>query len=348
MEAGNQTRNAMEALLYHRLEDGVVRCDLCRHHCRIEPGKRGLCAVRENRGGTLHTLVYGHLVAAHVDPIEKKPLFHFLPATLSYSIATVGCNFRCRFCQNADIAQMPADHDGRIMGRATTPAQVVEAAKASGSRSIAYTYTEPTVFWEFARDTAELAHRHGLRNVFVTNGYMSEAALDLMGTLMDAANVDLKAFREKSYLATCGARLSQVCDSLRQLRRRGVLLEVTTLLVPGFNDDEGELRELAEFLAGELGPETPWHVSRFHPAYRLLDRPPTAPAAMRRAREIGMAAGLRYVYIGNLPGERGERTLCHSCGMLLIDRHGFQVVANHVRQGCCPRCQTGVHGVGLG
>lgn len=338
----------MEAQLYHRLEGGALRCELCRHHCHIEPGKRGLCAVRENRDGTLHTLVYGQVVAANIDPIEKKPLFHFLPGSLAYSIATVGCNFRCRFCQNADIAQMPADHDGRILGRPTAPAQVVEAALASGSQSIAYTYTEPTVFWEFAHDTAELAHARGLRNIFVSNGYMSEAALEWMGPLMDAANIDLKAFREKSYLSYCGAKLSQVCESLKLIRRRGVLLEVTTLVVPGFNDDEAELRDLAAFLVGELGPETPWHVSRFHPAYRMLDRGPTPAASVRRAREIGLAAGLRYVYIGNLSDTAGEQTCCHSCGALLIDRHGFEVAANHVRQGRCPRCQTEVHGVGLG
>jgi pyruvate formate lyase activating enzyme len=338
----------MEALLYDRAADRSVRCRLCSHRCRIAPGGSGLCGVRQNREGILHTLVYGRLVAGHVDPIEKKPIFHLLPGSLSYSIATVGCNFRCRFCQNADIAQMPADQQGRIEGRPVLPEQVVASALENGCRSIAYTYTEPTVFLEFALETARLARRSGLFNVWVSNGYLTAEALALIGPLLDAANIDLKSFSERYYTAFCGARLAPVLETLRGIKALGILLEVTTLVVPGLNDGDAELRALAGFIAGDLGPETPWHVSRFHPTYRLLDRPATPRATLERARGIGLQAGLRHVYTGNLPGEAGEKTICPVCRELLIDRCGFQVTANRLRRGCCPRCRTPLHGLGLG
>jgi pyruvate formate lyase activating enzyme len=334
-----------EALLYDKLADGRTACRLCRHRCRIEAGARGLCGVRENRGGALYSLVYGRLVARHVDPIEKKPLFHFLPGSLSYSIATVGCNFRCRFCQNADIAQLPNDRGGAIAGERCEPEAVVRAAERSGCRSIAYTYTEPTVFFEFARDTARLARERGLRNVFVTNGYMTSEAVALIAPVLDAANVDLKAFSPRFYREVCGARLKGVLRTLGRLKARGVFVEVTTLLVPGLNDDRRELRELAAFLAGDLGPETPWHISRFHPDYRMTDRPPTPVETLREAREIGRAAGLKFVYTGNVPGDPGENTFCPGCGEILIARRGFQVAAVRLQAGGCGRCGAAVAGV---
>ncbi|MEJ5360303.1 MAG: AmmeMemoRadiSam system radical SAM enzyme [Desulfobacterales bacterium] len=335
----------MEALLYEPLEEEKVRCILCNHRCVIEAGKRGLCRVRENRGGVLHSLVYGRLIARHVDPVEKKPLFHFLPGSLSYSIATVGCNFRCRFCQNADIAQFPADHRGAIAGAAATPAEVVASARASGCRSISYTYTEPTVFFEFALETCRLAREAGLGNIFVTNGYMTREAVDRIAPVLDAANVDLKAYNDRFYRETCGARLEGVLDTLGYLRERGVFLEVTTLLIPGLNDDPGELAGLAGFLVNALGPDTPWHVSRFHPTYRLTDRPPTPPATLHRAREIGLAAGLRYVYTGNVPGDAGENTFCPRCGAPVVERWGFQVSAVRLENGRCISCGERIAGV---
>ncbi len=337
----------MEALLYEKEPDGMVRCHLCGHRCHIADGRRGLCGVRENRGGTLQTLVYGRLVAGNIDPIEKKPLFHLMPGSLSYSIATVGCNFRCRFCQNADIAQMPADHEGRIAGSEASPEQVVSAAIGSGCRSIAYTYTEPTVFFEFALDTARLARQKGLRNLWVSNGYMTPEALALIGPLLDGANIDLKGYSERYYTAFCGARLTPVLETLRGMKAMGIVLEVTTLVVPGLNDSDTELTALTGFLSRELGAETPWHVSRFHPTYRLLDRPATPRATLVRAREIGLAAGLHHVYIGNLPGDEGEATFCHKCRELLIDRQGFQVKANRLREGCCPQCHSPLYGTAL-
>ncbi len=335
----------MEALLYEKLEDQKVRCNLCSHRCVIAEGRRGICRVRENKAGVLQSLVYGRLIARQIDPIEKKPLYHFLPGSLSYSIATVGCNFSCRFCQNADIAQLPSDRAGAIIGDAVAPEAVVEAAERAGCRSISYTYTEPTVFFEFALETARLAHSKGIRNVFVTNGYMTAEALDLIAPVLDAANVDLKAFTRKYYQELCGAKLEHVQETLRNMKAKGVFVEVTTLIVPGLNDDPDELRALAAFLARDLGPDTPWHISRFHPTYRLTDRPPTPVKTLRDARRIGLAAGLQYVYTGNVPGELGESTFCPGCGEALIERRGFQAGPFRMKEGRCGRCGAAIPGV---
>jgi pyruvate formate lyase activating enzyme len=306
-----------------------VHCFLCARHCRIAPGERGLCGVRENRDEVLYTLVYGCPVSTAVDPIEKKPLFHFLPGSRSLSLATVGCNFTCAFCQNSDISQMPREH-GRIVGRPLSPRQVVEEALASGCASISYTYTEPTVFYEYARDCARLASATGLKNVFVTNGYMTaETLADIDGDL-HAANVDLKAFSDQFYR-------TPVLDSIRRLREMGVWVEVTTLLIPGRNDGEEELRSLASFLVS-LSPDIPWHVSRFSPAYHLLDTPPTPVASLERALRIGREEGMRYIYAGNLPGHPSEATLCPVCGEVVIERQGFRLVRNGINKGSCPRC----------
>jgi pyruvate formate lyase activating enzyme len=335
----------MEALLYEKLDEGKVRCGLCAHRCLIAPGRRGTCNVRENRGGVLESLVYGKLVAGRADPIEKKPLFHFLPGSLSYSIATVGCNFRCRFCQNADIAQLPNDRGGAIYGESVSAAEVVAAAEAEGCRSIAYTYTEPTVFFEFALDTARRAHARGLRNIFVTNGYMTAEALEAAAPFLAAANVDLKAFTSKFYKNVCGARLGPVQETLRAMKSAGVFVEVTTLVVPGLNDDPEELNALALFLVNDLGPETPWHISRFHPTYRLTDRPPTPVKTLQAARDIGRSAGLKYVYIGNVPGDPGENTLCPACGETVIERRGFEVRSLKLTEGRCSSCGAAISGI---
>ena len=335
------------ALLYETLAAKRVHCFLCAHECRIKPGRRGICGVRQNTGGRLETLIYGRLVAQSADPVEKKPLFHLQPGSRSYSIATVGCNFRCRFCQNADIAQMPADHDGMIMGREVTAASVVQEAVRQDCQSIAYTYTEPTVFFEFAYDTAKLAHGQGLKNIFVTNGYMSDRALDMIVPYLDAANVDLKAFSDDFYRSQCKARLAPVRNTLMRMKALGILVEVTTLVIPGLNDDPEELKALAGFLVDALGPETPWHISRFHPTYRLMDHDVTPAETLKRARQIGLEAGLHYVYLGNLPTRDGEDTACHQCGAVLIERSGFHVRRNLIEDDRCPRCRTPVYGVDM-
>jgi len=340
----------MDARLYDTSgdpDDKKLICRLCHHNCAIKEGSRGICGVRENRSGVLCSLVRDRVVARHVDPIEKKPLFHFFPGTLSYSIGTVGCNFRCGFCQNADIAQMPADQDGRIAGSRVTPEGIVQEALRRGCQSIAYTYTEPTVFFELALDTARLAHQQGLKNVFVTNGYMSGPALEMVSPYLDAANVDLKAFSDDFYKKCCGARLAPVKETLRQMKILDIFVEVTTLLIPGLNDSPAELRGLAGFIADGLGSETPWHVSRFHPCYRLMDRGPTPIETLLNTRDIGLEAGLKYVYTGNLPGEPSETTYCYSCSEPLIIRRGFAVSENRIRRNQCPDCGAFIHGVGL-
>ena len=333
-----------EAALYEKLADHRVRCLLCAHRCVIADGKKDVCHVRENRGGTLYTLVYGRAVAQNVDPVEKKPLHHFYPGSLAYSIATPGCNFRCQWCQNWEISQMPREQH-LIAGRALTPEQIVAEAVRTGSRSVAYTYTEPTIFFEYAYDTARLAHAAGLANIYVTNGYMTRQMLETFHPYLDAANVDLKAFREKTYHRYVGAGLRPILDNMKTMKRLGIWLEVTTLVIPGINDDPAELRDAARFVAQELGVDTPWHISRFFPAYKMTDRPPTPVETLQRAREIGLAEGLRYVYVGNVAGE--SDTLCHHCGELLIRRRDYWIVQNRVRDGKCPACGTPVAGVGM-
>ena len=342
-----------EALLYEKLDDQRVRCNLCAHRCVIGPGRKGVCMVRENRDGTLYTLVYGIPLSQAVDPVEKKPLFHFYPGSTAFSIATAGCNFRCDFCQNADISQMPRDR-GQILGRQSTPEQVVRAAQQYGSRSIAYTYTEPTIFFEYSYDIARIAHQVGIASVYVTNGYMTREMLELFQGVgsdhepwLEAANVDLKAFRDETYKRICGARLQPVLDSLKKMKELDIWVEVTTLVVPDLNDSDAELGEIAQFIARELGVETPWHVSRFHPDYKMYDRGPTPSTTLRRAYELGREAGLRYVYVGNLPGARLEDTICPSCGQTVIERWGFQVRQRNIRAGRCAFCDTVIDGVGM-
>ena len=335
----------IEARWYDRLDDGRVQCRLCAHRCTISDGKRGICQVRQNEGGTLYSLVYGRTISQNADPIEKKPLFHVEPGSLSFSIATPGCNFRCLFCQNADISQMPREQH-LIMGHPASPEQIVKAARRQQCRSIAYTYTEPTIFSEYAIDVAGVAHAAGLLNVYVTNGYMTGELLDDLHPYLDAANVDLKAFRDEFYRQMCGARLAPVLDTLRTMKRLGIWVEITTLLIPDSNDDPGELRELAGFIAHDLGVDTPWHISRFHPTYNLIDKPMTPLDTLERAAQIGRDAGLRYIYVGNVPG-RGANTYCHQCGRLLVERYGFYVRAYQIEDGACSRCHTPVAGLGM-
>jgi pyruvate formate lyase activating enzyme len=335
-----------EAMLYEHLPDGKVRCHLCAHRCVIAPGKKGLCQVRENREGTLYTLVYGRTIAQHVDPIEKKPLLHFYPGTRAYSMATAGCNFRCQWCQNWEISQMVRERH-LVMGEERTPEEIVSAARRSRCQSIAYTYTEPTIFFEYAYDTARLAHEAGLTNVYVSNGYMTQEMLETFQPYLDAANIDLKAFRDETYRRYVGARLQPVLDAMKVMKRLGIWLEVTTLVIPGVNDDEEELRDAADFVADELGVETPWHISRFFPTYKMTDVPATPVKTLLRAREIGLETGLRYVYVGNVSDE--ANTVCHVCGETLIRRAGYTILENHVQpDGRCPECGTPVAGVGMG
>ncbi len=331
------------ALLYEKLEDDRVKCNLCGHRCVIARGRLGVCSVRKNVGGELMTLVYARPCSINIDPIEKKPLFHFLPGSISLSVATVGCNFHCEFCQNHDISQYPKNVGG-VMGEEVAPEELVEVAGRHGCASISYTYTEPTIFFEYALETARQAARHGIRNVFVTNGYMTPEAIELIAPYLHAANVDFKSSDRNTYARIMGANIQVVKESLRLLREAGVWIEVTTLIIPGLNDDPRGMNEIAEYLCG-LDPGIPWHVSRFHPQYRMTDRPVTPVETLHRAMEIGRKAGLRYVYCGNVPGEAGESTRCYDCGKLLIERWGFTVRKNVLRGGSCPECRAPIDGV---
>jgi pyruvate formate lyase activating enzyme len=291
-------------------------------------------------------LVYSRVISQGVDPVEKKPLFHFYPGSKAYSVATPGCNFRCAWCQNWQIAQMPHELH-LIAGDKVMPEDIVAAAKTSGSHSIAYTYTEPTVFFELAYDTARLAHAAGLANIYVTNGYMTDAMVVMFAPYLDAANVDLKAFRDTTYKRYVGAHLQPVLDNMKTMKRLGIWIEVTTLVIPGLNDDPAEIRDAAAFVAQELGPETPWHISRFFPAYNMLDRVPTPIETLKRSKEIGLSEGLKFVYVGNVPIGGDEDTYCPQCGHVLIRRHEFSVLANHMQDGHCPDCRAPVAGIGM-
>ncbi|HIJ91724.1 MAG: AmmeMemoRadiSam system radical SAM enzyme [Desulfobulbaceae bacterium] len=337
-----------EALFYSQPADkpGHVRCQLCRHNCLIAEGHRGICKVRENRDGTLYSLNYGRLISENIDPIEKKPIFHLLPGSRSYSIATVGCNFHCKHCQNYEISQYPRRHgqSGDFPGALRTPEQVVDAAQRSGCQSISYTYVEPTIFYEFALDTARLARAAGLKNIFVSNGYTGPEATRELAPCLDANNIDLKSFTDKFYKEVCGAKLQPVLDTIRLMKELGVWVEVTTLVIPGWNDSDEELRDIALFIKS-ISPDIPWHVSRFWPTYIMTDRPPTPHQTLFRAREIGLTEGLRYVYVGNIPGDTGENTLCPTCGKTVIERTGFTVNRQRMTNGNCDHCQTPIAGI---
>lgn len=332
-----------KAQLFRQEKDSIV-CELCAHGCVIKEGKRGICGVRQNKGGILYSLVYGQLVAEHIDPIEKKPLFHFLPGSYSYSIATVGCNFHCRHCQNSSISQAFHMSEEEMAGVKRSPEHVVRAAVSSGCHSISYTYVEPTVFFEFAYDCCVLAKEKGLGNVFVSNGYMSEKATRMLSPVLDAVNIDIKAFSEDFYKKICGAKLYPVLDTVRLMKELGVWVEATTLIIPGLNDSRDELTQIASFLV-EVDPMIPWHVTAFYPTNKMTDRPPTPVSSLRKARQIGLDCGLHFVYEGNVPGEGGENTLCPSCRQEIVHRYGFHVQSNRIARSRCPRCGEKISGV---
>ena len=325
-------------------ERGSVKCVLCSHGCIVESGKRGLCGVRENHEGVLYSLVYGNLVALNIDPIEKKPLFHFFPGSLSFSIATKGCNFRCRHCQNATISQVIRD-EGLDLSYSYSPEQIIAETIRTGCKSISYTYTEPTVFLEFALDTAILARQKGIKNVFVSNGYTSEEATRAIVPYLDANNIDLKG-DDGFYKSICGARLQPVLDTIKMMKDANVWVEVTTLIIPTLNDSEEFLQWAADFIRS-VDPAMPWHITRFHPTYKLTHIPPTPLETLQKAREIGLRTGLKYVYTGNVPGDGGEHTYCPECKRVVIERVGFTVRGIYIKDSRCTYCGYTIDGVGL-
>lgn len=302
--------------------------------------------VRENKGGTLYSIFYGKPCALAVDPIEKKPLFHFYPGSKSFSVATLGCNFQCAFCQNWDISQFGrAAVATSVAAEFTLPNDILKRAQTNNCRTISYTYSEPTIFYEYARDIGRLAIQENIKNVFVTNGYMSREMLDEAKDWLSAANVDLKAFKKETYKKIMKADLNGVMDSIAYIKKLNIWIEITTLIVPQMNDDEKELKDIAEFIAS-VGKEIPWHISRFHPQYKMLDLPPTPIEIMQKAYELGKKAGLKYVYMGNIPGSDSENTFCWKCGEKLIERFGFSIGKNKLAQGnSCPKCGSKIDGI---
>ena len=344
---GLKEERLKEAVLWEPAAGGKVRCKLCNRRCLIKAGELGRCSVRKNVDGTLYSMNYYKVCCATPDPIEKKPLFHFQPGTRSFSVAAMGCNFRCEFCQNWQISQAALE-TGRIDGEPVAPEHIVEAAVRNNCKSIAYTYTEPTVFMELCNDCGRIARQRGLKNVFVSNGFMTTEAIDLAAAWLDGINVDLKAFTEDFYKRLCRARLQPVLDTISYIANQSdIWLEVTTLLVPDENDSEEELKKLADFLVESCGPDVPWHISRFHPQYQYLDSSPTSLAGLEKACEIGKSAGLHYVYLGNVPGTRTESTFCYHCGRMLIERVGYRIAGNNIKDSKCPDCGAQVAGVEL-
>jgi len=332
-----------EAMLYEKLEGNKVHCMLCSHNCKISESDFGFCGVRQNIKGKLYSLVYGEIIAAHTDPIEKKPLYHFLPGSKAFSIATPGCNFRCTFCQNWQISQITRKDETGIGNIFMEPKEVVQNALDQGCKSISYTYTEPTIFFEYAYDTAKIAKKEGLKNTFITNGYMTKKAIEKISPYLDAANVDLKSFREEFYKKICKAKLQPVLDSIKKMKELGIWIEVTTLVVPDQNDSTEELNDIADFISS-VGKEIPWHISRFHPDYKYNDSYPTPIDTLRKAYDIGKNHGLKYVYLGNVSDEK--YTVCSKCGKILIKRGYMRGnKANITDDDKCSKCGAPVEGV---
>jgi len=324
------------------LEGGEIQCDLCPHRCRVAKGKRGICRVRENRDGKYYSLVYGNPCAVHPDPIEKKPFFHVLPGTISYSLATVGCNFQCKFCQNWEISQASPED---VYSKEFSPEAVVKEAKAIRAHSVAYTYVEPTIFYEYMLDIGTLVKKSGLLNVYHSNGFINPGPLKNLCKVLDAANVDLKGFTENFYHELCSGELNPVLETLKMLKKEKVHLEITNLIIPTKNDDLSVIREMGLWIKKELGADTPIHFSRFYPLYKLKSLPPTPVSTLEKAREAALSAGLEYVYIGNIPGHPSENTFCPKCKKRIIQRTGYMVGEVNLKDGKCSYCGKPIPGI---
>jgi pyruvate formate lyase activating enzyme len=329
-----------EAYFYQQLENSLVQCGTCPSRCIVSPGNRGRCRVKVNIDGKLYSISYGNPCAVHVDPVEKKPLFHFFPGTKAFSIAVAGCNFRCLNCQNWQISQTSPDE---TRNTDLPPAKVVEMATTYQCKSIAYTYSEATTFYEYMVDTSRLAKGKGVKNIWVTNGYMTPEALNRLCDVIDAANVDLKNFSDEIYMSLNGGHLQPVLDTLKHIHQRGVWLEITNLVVPTYNDDMGMIKRMCNWILENLGPGYPLHFSRFYPMYKLAHLVPTPVATLEKARKIAIKAGLHYVYIGNVPGT-GEDTICPSCKKQIVQRMGYTILSMDIVDGKCKFCKTKIAG----
>lgn len=324
---------------YYKEENGKLTCLLCHHHCKLKSGQTGICGVNKNTGEKVECLVYGYPAAIHIDPIEKKPLYHFLPGSRSFSIGTVGCNFKCPFCQNWGISQEHNINKNRYY----SPKELANLAYENNCESIAYTYNEPTIFYPYAKDIALEAKKFGIKNIYVSNGFESTEVINDMKGIIDAANIDLKSFNAKYYKKELGGRLDKILENLKLFIKNDIWIEITTLIVPTKNDSEEELRAIASFIANELGTHIPWHISAFHPDYKQMDLPQTSFSTLQKAYNIGKHYGLKYVYIGNIGYE--NPTICPNCGEELIDREYFDIIRNNLKNGKCPKCYIKLDGI---
>jgi len=338
----NAQSNLKEALFYKKLDNKFVQCRLCPRQCTIPNNYRGYCGIRENRDGILYTLSYAKPVSLHIDPIEKKPLFHFLPSTTAFSIATAGCNLKCKFCQNWEVSQKRPEEVDYIY---LEPQDLVKKVKASGSLTIAYTYTEPTIFYEYMLETARLAKEQGIKNIMHSNGYINPEPLRQLAKYLDAANIDLKGFSDDYYAKLCEGTLEPVLRSLKILKEEGVHLEITNLILPGYNDDLQTIKKMCVWIKENLGADTPLHFSRFFPMYKLLSLNPTPAETLEKARQIALDCGLKYVYIGNLTGHAAENTYCPKCKKMLIERRGYFILQDNIIDGKCKFCGEKIAGV---
>ena len=328
-----------EALFYEKIDDCTVQCNLCSHRCILKPGETGICNVRENMKGTLVSNVYCKIAAKNIDPVEKKPLYHFVPGSYTYSISTVGCNLKCKNCQNHEISQSKS-----ILGYFISPEEIVSEISDNRLKSISFTYTEPTVYYETARDIGELAIKKDIRNIFVSNGYMTMEVTEDLSKWLHAINIDLKSFSDAFYKRICKASLKPILDNIIRLKENNVWVEITTLLIPEYNDSENEIRNIAKFIKS-VDKSIPWHISAFYPTYLLTDAPPTNPSSVKNARLIGLAEGLEYVYTGNIRDIEGSATFCPECGELLIARAGYSVNIMNFSSGKCGNCGKSISGV---
>ncbi len=330
------------AMFWRRLSGNQVECELCPRKCKVGDLERGACGVRENQGGAYQTLVYGTLCSANLDPIEKKPMFHYLPGTTAFSVATAGCNMECKFCQNWEISQFRPE---QVESTLVRPERLVALCQARYSPTISYTYSEPIVFYEYMHDSAALARRKGVGAVMISNGYIQEKPLRQLCRQLTGVKIDLKAFSENFYKKQCRGRLQDVLATLEVLRDTGIWFELVVLIIPTLNDSPSEIRKMSKWVSGHLGPNVPMHFSRFHPTYRLTNLPRTPVSTVERCREIALEAGVRYAYVGNVPLHRGENTYCHECHKELIQRVGFKVMETRIRNGKCPSCKATIPGV---